>query len=1030
LAEENGFLTSIALPLLSEKRAVGGVVVTRREAGGFADDQIAMLRSFAEQAVIAISSAKALRALRERTADLQQSLEYQTAISDVLKVIGRSTYDLQPVLDTVVETAVRLCDGAFAVISLREGEFVRIRSVFADSAEYRAVTLGRLLPVSRENLSGRTVFEGRVVHLPDVATDPDYAHPEIHQAGNMRTCLGVPLVRNGQVVGSLCVGRQRVELFTDRQIELVSTFAAQAVIAIENTRLITETREALERQTATAEVLQVINASPGNLAPVFDAMLDRAMRLCGINFGLLRSYDGESMRLLSSRGVPAPFAEFLKTTRYVSPRPQSHMGEALASGRPRQILDMGEDPLYRDGAAAPIIAQNIRAIVDLGGARTVLHVPLVKDGASVGFFTFFRQEVRAFSDKEIALLESFAAQAVIAMENARLLSELRARDEDNRRLIARQSASIEILKTISASPDDPQPVFEMIARRARELCGAEAASVSELDGNLHHMRVMIGHDAEAVARLMAAFPRPPDKTTVHGATILAGDVVQVRDIAADPVFGMIATLQLGNAGSAVGVPLRSEGRVIGAIGLSRSERGGFDDEAVALVESFAEQAVIAISSAKAQRALRARTEELSARQEELRVTFENMGDGVALFDETQHLAAWNRKFQDLIEVPDEVIGRRQTFAEYVRYLAERGEYGRGADVEAHVRRLMEQSGQSRSYERTRPNGRVIEIHHNPVPSGGFVLIYSDITERKRAEAEIAAARDEAEAAARTIEAAYRDLKIAQANLIQAEKMASLGQLTAGIAHEIKNPLNFVNNFSDLSVELLGELNEAIAPAMTGLDEDARADVEDITATLTANLQKITQHGRRADGIVRAMLEHSRGTTGERRAVDLNAEVEEALNLAYHGARAQDPGFNITLERDYADGMAPVVLTPQDITRVFLNLFNNGFYAANKRQAAGEPGFTPTLKVTTHDLGDAVEIRVRDNGTGIPAEIRDKLFQPFFTTKPTGEGTGLGLSISYDVVTKQHGGRIAVDSEPGAFTEFTVTLPRAATGETA
>jgi signal transduction histidine kinase len=311
-----------------------------------------------------------------------------------------------------------------------------------------------------------------------------------------------------------------------------------------------------------------------------------------------------------------------------------------------------------------------------------------------------------------------------------------------------------------------------------------------------------------------------------------------------------------------------------------------------------------------------------------------------------------------------------------------------------------------------------EVRRNAVPGGGFVLIYSDITERKRSEAEIRSARDAAEAA-------YRDLKAAQANLIQAEKMASLGQLTAGIAHEIKNPLNFVNNFAGLSVELLEELKETAAPAITALDDDKRAEVDETMNMLTGNLEKIAEHGRRADGIVKGMLEHSRGSSGERRSVDLNALIEEALNLAYHGARAQDQSFNITLERDFTQGIAPIELVPQDITRVCLNLIGNGFYAATKRQKEGnESKFKPTLKVSTRDLGEAVEIRVRDNGIGIAPEIKDKLFQPFFTTKPTGEGTGLGLSISYDIVTQQHGGTIEVDSRVGEFTEFTVRLPRA------
>jgi signal transduction histidine kinase len=277
---------------------------------------------------------------------------------------------------------------------------------------------------------------------------------------------------------------------------------------------------------------------------------------------------------------------------------------------------------------------------------------------------------------------------------------------------------------------------------------------------------------------------------------------------------------------------------------------------------------------------------------------------------------------------------------------------------------------------------------------------------------------------RELRAAHEELKATQASLIHAEKMASLGQLTAGIAHEIKNPLNFVNNFAGLSVELLDEFKESARPAIAALEAGKRAEIGEIVDMLSRNLEKIAEHGKRADGIVTSMLAHSRGGSGERQAVDVNSMVEEALNLAYHGARAQDQNFNIALERDFDRGIAPLELVPQDVTRVLLNLFGNGFYAAAKRSREGpDPAFHPILKVTTRDLGAAIEIRVRDNGTGIPPEARDKLFQPFFTTKPTGEGTGLGLSISYDIVTQQHGGTIEVDSIAGEFTEFTIRLPR-------
>jgi signal transduction histidine kinase len=269
-----------------------------------------------------------------------------------------------------------------------------------------------------------------------------------------------------------------------------------------------------------------------------------------------------------------------------------------------------------------------------------------------------------------------------------------------------------------------------------------------------------------------------------------------------------------------------------------------------------------------------------------------MVDGVAMFDETLHLAAWNRNFQQLLQLPDELLAKRHDFNTFIRYLVERGEFGE-TDPETQVARLRARIGDHYSFERTRPDGTVIEVRHNPMPGGGIVLIYSDITERKRSEAEIKAAKDAAEAA-------YRDLKAAQASLIQAEKMASLGQLTAGIAHEIKNPLNFVNNFAGLSVELLDELKETASPAISVLDNEKRAEIDETIEMLSGNLDKIAEHGRRADNIVTSMLEHSRGSSGERRSVDLNALVEEALNLAYHGGRAKDQSFNITLERDYPD----------------------------------------------------------------------------------------------------------------------------------
>jgi signal transduction histidine kinase len=266
-----------------------------------------------------------------------------------------------------------------------------------------------------------------------------------------------------------------------------------------------------------------------------------------------------------------------------------------------------------------------------------------------------------------------------------------------------------------------------------------------------------------------------------------------------------------------------------------------------------------------------------------------------------------------------------------------------------------------------------------------------------------------------------DLRTAQDRLVQTEKLASLGQLTAGIAHEIKNPLNFVNNFSALSAELIDELNEVLKS--TDLDDKIREEIDELTEMLRGNLEKVVQHGKRADSIVKNMLLHSREGSGEHRPVDINAIVEESLNLAYHGARAEKSGFNITLQRDLDPDAGLIDLYPQEITRVFLNLISNGFYAATKRKERGEESFEPTLSASTKSLGSKVEIRIRDNGTGIPLEVKEKMFNPFFTTKPAGEGTGLGLSMSHDIVVKQQGGNIDVDTKQGVFTEFIITLPR-------
>jgi GAF domain-containing protein/signal transduction histidine kinase len=1008
-----GHRSQLSVPLMRDTGTLGAITIGTAEPGGFSDSQVELLKTFAEQAVIAIGSAETYRALQTRTAELQESLEYQTATSDVLKVISRSTSDLKPVFESVVATAVRLCQADQAVIyRLQDGAY-RWAASESNTAEYDKIEREVAILPGEGTLVGRVALQGRPVHILDAWTDPLYEAKDDARVGGIHTLLGVPLLHNGEVIGVIGLARRRIEPYTEAQIQLVSTFADQAVIAIGTAHLIADQREALEQQTATADVMQVINASPGDLAPVFNVILEKALHLLGSDFGTLWSYDGQDQHIAAARGIPPALTEFSakNLARGLSPA----VRQAIETRRVVHQLDVRDEEGYRSGHPAP------RAFVDLGGARTLVIVPLVNDQIVHGTIHIYRQEVRAFTDKQIALLENFAAQAVIAMENARLLRE-------QREALERQTAMAEVLQVINFSPGNLAPVFDAMLEKAMRLCGAAFGILRRYDGERLSMLAASGVP-EAFAEYSARNAPLLMPGTVIAEALKSGRPGQSLDVrdglgyrSGEP--SVRALVELGGARTVLHVPLVKDQHPIGLFTLYRQEVRTFAEKEIVLVASFATQAVIAMESARLLNELRARTEELAQRQAELRVTFENMTDGVAMFDETQQLAAWNRKFQQILELPDGFLEQRPLFAVYLRYLAEHGEFGADADPEAEIRRVTSRIGEQYVLERGRPGRRMIEIRQNPVAGGGFVLIYADITERKRNEAEIAAARDAAEEAARTIEAAFRDLKTAQANLIQAEKLASLGQLTAGIAHEIKNPLNFVNNFSDLSGELLDELLAAVAPAKLDLAPELREEIDDITTTLKGNLEKIAQHGRRADSIVKNMLLHSRSGPSERRPIDLNAAVEEALNLAYHGARAETPGFNITMEKHLDPHAGSIDAFPQEFVRVLLNLIGNGFYAAHKRaERNGGEGFEPTLTLTTRDLGPQVEIRVRDNGAGIPPDVKDRIFEPFFTTKPAGEGTGLGLSLSYDIVVKQHNGYLTVESETDAFTEFAITMPR-------
>jgi GAF domain-containing protein/signal transduction histidine kinase len=976
-----GARTVLAVPMVKGNELLGAILIYRQEVRPFTDKEIELVKNFAAQSVIAIENTRLLNELRE-------SLQQQTATADVLKVISRSTFDLQKVLNTLAESVCRLCEAYDAIILLCEGDYLHIAAHFGE------IPVVDKWPISRDWVSGRCVVDRKPIYVHDLmAEEAEYprAHAFAQRTGH-RTLFAVPLLRDQEVIGAINIRRTEVRPFTDKQIELVSTFADQAVIAIENVRLFDEVQaktrdleEALRYQTGSANILNVIASSPTDVQPVLEAIVKSACDVCDGYDAAVHLRDGSDL-LFSAHHGPIPFAW------EAGKRPISRhwtVGRAVLDKQPVMVSDFrgpkGDD--FPEG----------REMSCRQGHRCTLSVPLLREGEAIGAIALRRMEPVAFNEKQIALLQTFANQAVIAIENARLFNE-------TQEALKQQTATGDVLKIISRSSVDLKTVLDTLVETVASLCNADQAVMWRRRDDLYHVVAWYGLSEEA-KEFVRAHPVVSGRGTVSGRAALEGRPIHVSDVLEDPEYTYKDAQKLAGYRSLLSIPLLREDALIGIFSIHRTRVDPFTSKEIELASSFADQAVIAIENARL-------FEELRERQAELRVTFDNMGDGVVMFGADTRLVAWNRNFQCILDLPDEVVAQRPTYGEYVRVLAERGEFGTN-DIEAELSRRLEDTDSELRLERSRPDGHVIEVRRNTVPGGGFVLIYSDVTERKHAEQAVRAARDAAEKS-------LRELQTAQDRLVQTQKLASLGQLTAGIAHEIKNPLNFINNFSALSSELTDELNSLLVKER--LSAEGRLEVSDLTRLLKDNLDKIVQHGRRADSIVKNMLLHSREGVGEHRPVEINAIVDESLNLAYHGARAEKPGFNIMLERDFDPTVGVADIHPQEVTRVLLNLISNGFYAATQRAAAGN-GFEPKLEAMTRNLGDKVEIRIRDNGMGIPPDIREKIFNPFFTTKPAGEGTGLGLSMSHDIVVKQHGGTIEVVTEPGTFTEFIITLPR-------
>jgi two-component system NtrC family sensor kinase len=820
---------------------------------------------------------------------LRAAEDRQTATAEILKVIASSP-DVQPVFEAIVRSAAKLFAPCSATITTLKDNKLHWNATAASISGYDIERVRSVYPIpfDRDRApSARAILERRIIEIPDVrAPDTPEFTRKAAAAGGFRSITFAPLVEREQGIGTIIFTHPQAGFrYSERQLALIQTFADQAVIAIQNARLFNEVQaktrdlsELLDQQTATSEVLEAISSSRGDLQLVFKSMLNNALRICEAKFGQLLLFDGEGFLAGELHNTPAAYAELFKCGPLV-PGPNTGLGRLIASKTVIHIPDVTAGSMYAERDPLRI------ATVDILKARTLLAVPMLKDPDLVGAIIIYRQEVRPFSHGQIELVTNFAAQAVIAIENTRLVKELRERTDDLSESLQQQTATADVLKVISRSAFDLQPVLDVIVETSRELCGCDASTIFLLRDRKFHVTAVAGALPTHLEFLRSNPASVDQPGSILARVAREKHTLHYPNVADDPELSKGMT-GLGGPRALLTVPLMRDNQVIGAITLRQSHLKPFTDRQIEAIESFADQAVIAISN-------------------------------VGLFEQVQ--------------------------------------------------------------QRTK---------------------------------ELSQSLDE--------------LRTAQDRLVQTEKLASLGQLTAGIAHEIKNPLNFVNNFSALSADLIDEMNNILCEM--NLDKGKRDELDEITQMLKSNLEKVVQHGKRADSIVKNMLLHSRQGSGERRSVDINVLVDESLNLAYHGARAEKTGFNIDVARDFDPAVGLADVYPQEITRVLLNLISNGFYAAAERKTQTGNSFTATVTAATKNLGEKVEIRIRDNGAGIPAEVKEKIFNPFFTTKPAGEGTGLGLSMSYDIIVKQHGGTIYVDTEPGVFTEFVITLPRATSAQ--